>query len=270
MSFETRARREAQEALDSIRGVSVMEQLVELKQRDRSRRRTNVILGASAVAAVIVAGGWFVNAQTGASDSVPASDQPSETIAQAPCGSSVTCLGNDRYTVALARPVTLTLTPDFDEGLDFSPGSTVLDTYRNDAGAGVAVLEKAVPAKYDESWSRDPEAGRTAESVARWLSRRPFLEDTTLTQTTLGGLPAWRVTGKLKPDAALPADKKSIQEVAPTFFNESGQAAYGRDLTGEYTLADVPGAGLTVVWSWTREGADLTPNQAVIDSISFD
>ena len=38
----------------------------------------------------------------------------------------------------------------------------------------------------------------------------------------------------------------------------------------KYTLADVPGAGLTVVWSWTREGADLTPNQAVIDSISFD
>ena len=28
MTFETRARREAQEALDSIRGVSVMEQLL--------------------------------------------------------------------------------------------------------------------------------------------------------------------------------------------------------------------------------------------------
>ena len=132
---------------------------------------------------------------TGASESIPAIDQPSETIAQALCSSSVTCLGNDRYKVDLARPVTLTLTPDFDEGLEFSPGSTLLDTYRNDAGAGVAVFEKTVPAKYDESWSRDPKAGRTAESVARWLSRRPFLEDTTLTQTTLGGLPAWRVTG---------------------------------------------------------------------------
>ena len=68
----------------------------------------------------------------------------------------------------------------------------------------------------------------------------------------------------------MPANKHGIPEVAPTFANESGQAAYGRDLTGEYTLADVPGAGLTVVWSWTRDGADLTPNQAVIDSISFD
>ena len=58
---------------------------------------------------------------------------------------------------------------------------------------------------------------------------------------------------------------------APTFRTAgSGQAAYGRKLSGEYTLADVPGAGLTVVWSWTLSGEDLTLNQAVIDSLSFD
>ena len=270
MTFETRARREAQEALDSVRGVSVMEQLVELRQRDRTRRRTNLILGASAIAAAIVGGAWFVNGQTGATEPIPAIDQPAETTAQGLCSSSVTCLGNDRYQVDLARPVTLTLTSDFVDDLSFTPGSTLLDTYRNDSGAGVAVFEKAVPAKYDESWTRDPKAGRTAESVARWLSLRPFLEDTTLTQTTLGGLPAWRVTARLKPDARLPAGKVGFGEVAPTFVNESGQAGYGQDLTGEYTLADVPGAGLTVVWSWTVEGADLTPNQALIDSMSFD
>ena len=69
----------------------------------------------------------------------------------------------------------------------------MLDTYRNDSGAGVAVFEKAVPATYDESWTRDPKAGRTAwwpgGSLSVHSSRTPRSP-----QTTLGGHPAWRVT----------------------------------------------------------------------------
>ena len=77
------------------------------------------------------------------------------------------------------------------------------------------------------------------------------------------------MTGSLKPGARLPATKAG--NAAPTFRTTgSGQAAYGPLLSGEYTLVDVPGAGLTVVWSWTLSGEDLTPNQAVIDSLSFD
>jgi hypothetical protein len=105
--------------------------------------------------------------------------------------------------------------------------------------------------------------------VARWLSRRPFLEDTTLTPITLAGLPAWHVTGNLKAGARLPAFK--VGDAAPTFKTPGGgQAAYTLALRGEYTLIDVPRAGLTVVWSWTLSDEDLAPNQAVIDSLSFD
>jgi hypothetical protein len=271
MTFETRARREAQEALDSVRGVSVMEQLVELKKQDRSRRRTSAIVGACAAAVVIVAGAWFFTSRPEA----PATLQPADTTSESPHGLCATyptlvCLGDNRYQVGLEQPVTFTLPSDFGENLNFTPGSTVLDLYRNDAASGVAVFEKAVPAKYDESWTRDASAGDTAESVARWLSRRPFLQHTSVNQTTLSGHPAWVVTGSLKPGAALPAAKDSIGDVAPTFVNATGQAAYGKHLTGEYTLADIHGAGLVVVWSWTLEHDDLTPNQVLIDSLSFD
>jgi hypothetical protein len=269
MNFETRAQREAQDALASVRGVSAMTRLAELKEQARTRRRASAVLTAAAVAVVMVAGTWLVATQTGASNAPPPAAPPSVETEQGLCGSGVTCLGNDRYRVDLAVPVSLTLTRDFVEELTFYPGDMTLDTYRKAGDAGVAVLEHAVPVKYDGSWTRDPKAGRTAESVARWLSRRPFLEDTTLTRTTLDGLPAWHVTGSLKPGARLPAIKAG--NAAPTFRTAgSGQAAYGRSLSGEYTLVDVPGAGLTVVWSWTLSGEDLTPNQAVIDSLSFD
>ena len=269
MSFETLARREAEDALASVGEVDAIDRLAELKQQARSRRRTRGGLTAAAVALVLAAGTWLVTSQTGASETPPpAAPPPSVRTEPGLCGSGVTCLGNDRYKVALAVPVTLTLTPDFVDDLSFDPGDMTLDAYRKAGDAGVAVLEHAVPVKYDESWARDPKAGRTAESMARWLSRRPFLEDTTLTPTTLGGLPAWHVTGSLKAGARLPAIKAGY--AAPTFRTTgSGQAAYGPLLTGEYTLADVPGAGVTVVWSWTLSGEDLTPNQALIDSLSF-
>ena len=250
-------------------GVARLERLAELKQQARTRRRASTILTAAAVAAVMVAGTWLVATQTGASKAPPPAAPPSVETEQSLCGSGVTCLGDDRYEVDLAVPVSLTLTPDFLEGLTFRPGDMTLDTYRNTNDTGVAVLEHAVPVKYDGSWTRDPTAGRTAESAARWLSRRPFLEDTTLAPTTLSGLPAWHVTGSLKPGARLPAIK--VGNAAPTFRTTgSGQAAYSRRLSGEYTLVDVPGAGLTVVWSWTLSGDDLTLNQPLIDSLSFD
>jgi hypothetical protein len=271
MSLETRARQEAQDALASVRGVNAAGRLAELKQQARTRRRASAVLAAAAVAVVMVVGTWLVTMQTGTSTTSPppAAPPPTAATAQSLCGSGVTCLGNDRYTVALAVPVTLTLTSDFVQDLAFDPGNMTLDAYRRDGDAGVAVFEHAIPVKYDRSWTRDPKAGRTAESVSRWLSRRPFLENTTRTQTELGGQVAWHVTGSLKPGAWLPVIKAG--NAAPTFRTTgSGQAAYGHLLRGEYTLLDVPGAGLTVVWSWTLSGEDLTPNQAVIDSLSFD
>ena len=145
-------------------------------------------------------------------------------------------------------------------------GDMTLDTQRRAGDAGRVGARD--PRQVRRILDSRPKAGRTAESVARWLARGPFLEDTRLTATTLGGLSAWHVTGSLKAGARLPAIKAG--NAAPTFRTTgSGQAAYGPLLSGEYTLVDVPGAGVTVVWSWTMSGEDLTPNQAVIHSLSF-
>ena len=48
-------------------------------------------------------------------------------------------------------------------------------------------------------------------------------------------------------------------------------SGYRPNLTGQYTLLDVPGAGVTVIWSWTLNHGNqvLAANQAFIDGLSF-
>ena len=41
-------------------------------------------------------------------------------------------------------------------------------------------------------------------------------------------------------------------------------------LKARYTLMDVPGAGVAVIWSWTFDrSAVLDGNQAFVDSVTF-
>jgi hypothetical protein len=82
----------------------------------------------------------------------------------------------------------------------------------------------------------------------------------------VGGQRADRVTGVFKTGAARPAQKDG-GAVAPTFTDEHNacRSAYTALMTGEYTLLDVPGAGVTVIWSWTLQG----DGSAVINSRSF-
>ena len=85
-------------------------------------------------------------------------------------------------------------------------------------------MDNAIPVDYDASWTRDRAAGSNAASMARWLSQRPFQVHATLTQTTVGGRPAWQVTAHLKPDAQLPAIH-GTGPVAPTFASGPGKRA---------------------------------------------
>ena len=76
----------------------------------------------------------------------------------------------------------------------------------------------------------------------------------------------------LKPGAKLPADKAPVGFVAPTFAGPGDcHAGHGAHLFGTYTLVAVPGAGVTVVWSWTIEKnhAVIAGNQSLIDGLSF-
>ncbi len=259
------ARRNAATAVDTG---AMLRQL----HRMRRRRTAGSIIGALAVAAAVLVSGVAISHDTRAdSRNKPASPHPpsSTGICADP---DVRCLGADRFRfVDLPVPITLTLPVNFDR--DFTVRTDGIEGYRSDIDTtGVSVGEHATPAEYGpRSWTQDPAAGRSAASMARWLSSRPFLIHTTLTRTAVDGLPAWHVSGDLKPGAALPAPKAG-GDVAPT-FGRSYKANFGyrADLTGQYTLLDVPGAGVIVIWSWTLNHGDrvLAANQAFIDGLSF-
>jgi hypothetical protein len=212
--------------------------------------------------ALIDGGGLSAGNQTGGSATRPSSTNSACTDTR------VTCLGGDRYLVALPVPVTVTLPANFQGSFTFS-GTRILEDYRTDAdGTGVTVMENATPVKDNEAWVIDPSAGTTAESMARWLSKRPFLIHATIIQTEVGGRTAWHVSADLKPGAATPAFKYT-GTVAPTFFDSPGSAGYGAGLTGNYTLLDTPGAGVTVIWSWAGSDQLLAGNQTYVNGLSF-
>ena len=112
MSFDTRARREADLALSTVRGVNPMAQLTELKREATTRRRAAVV-AAVTVAVVVVVTGWLAATQFGDSDDrtvVPA-QTPSAAARTPSTGDldpgrySVPVLGSDiRAEVTVAGP----------------------------------------------------------------------------------------------------------------------------------------------------------------------
>jgi hypothetical protein len=245
-------------------------------ERLHRRHRSNTIVStvaALAVAAAVLVGGVVVVTQPPSDKQVngPVATRP--TRVDDPCGdAAITCLGANRFRVALAVPVIVSL-PDSFQGGFARYGSNAVENYRSDRGTtGVTVLENARPVRYDSSWSRDPAAGKTAESMATWLSTRPFLAGARVIETTVGGRAAWRVAARLKPNATLPATKLGEGEVAPTFARANVSMGYSRTLLGDYTLLDVPGAGVTVIWSWTlsHPRAALAGNRPYVDGLSFE
>ena len=242
-----------------------------LHRMQRRRRAVGVVVGALVAVAAVTAGGLLVRDDRAASPAPPATQQSS-----APSGLCanplVRCLGGGRMRLAgLPAPIDLSLPSNFQAQLDVGPHSVTV--YRNDLSTtGVVVTENAVPVRYGPvAWTRDPTAGTTAQSMAQWLSTRPFLTNTRLTRTTVAGLHAWHVSGDLERGAALPAPKVN-GNVAPTFgsaYNDS--FGYRKNLNGDYTLVDVPGAGVTVIWSWTMNHPDLAlaANQTFIDTLAF-
>lgn len=250
--------------------VDTVMMLERLQHTHRNRRIATAVLGTAAAATAIV---LVVHGVVTSTDS---SFRPGGVVvsrsphASASCPQDTTCLGGAHYRVALPAPVTVDL-PDSFEGAFARFGVGTVEDYRSDVvGTGVTVMENARPLKADATWSVDPTVGTTARAMATWLVHRPFLVHARMTPTTVGGRAAWVVTGDLKPGALLPAAKADGAAV-PTFGNDAATSAYGVRLAGEYTLLDVPGAGVTVIWSWTSPGtrAALDGNRAYVEGLSF-
>lgn len=275
MTIDDLARAAATDARrTAVRHIDPATSLRQLHRIRRNRTRLSIVAAmAAAVAFLAGAGALMTNDRTANPVNRPASS-PTPTDS-GPCADrAIRCLGGGRFRVALTVPVTVTLPANF-QGAFSTRRKDLLEDYRNDIETtGVSVGENAIPVRDDASWARDPAAGATAASVARWLATRPFLVHAALTPTSVGGLRAWRVSGQLKPGAALPALKNGSRMVAPTFksaMDSNSNAGYATDLTGEYTLLDVKGAGVTVIWSWTQGHGTraLAGNQAYIDGLSF-
>lgn len=259
------ARRNAVTAIDPA---TMLDRLHQLRRR---RRTARLVAATVCVAATLAVAGALVNRTDSAKHKNPASGR--STASSRPCADpEIKCIGANRLRF-IGLPAPITVNPPANFHRQFTVETDAIEAYRNDvATTGVAVTENATPVKYGPTaWVRDPNAGSTAASMARWLSHRPFLVHTALTRTTVGGLPAWQVSGDLKPNAALPASKVG-GDVAPTFGHSYNEGfGYRADLTGQYTLLDVPKAGVTVIWSWTlnHDASALTQNQAFIDGLSF-
>jgi len=238
------------------------------------RRRTALVVAAAAVVVAVVAGlvargPWL--GQAAQRTPVPAgAPSPSPSAVLCPPGQVCHVPGTRTFSVGLAIPLTLTLPADFSASFGDMRRDTV-EFYRTSVSdTGVTVMENPVPARDDYTWTRDPAAGTDARSVAQWLAGRPFLAGTALSPTTVGGRPAWRVTGGLRRGAALTAHKNMLP-AAPTFASGGGTAAYWAGLHAEYTLLDAPGGGLVVIWSWTLDhpASELAANRALVAGLVF-
>lgn len=274
MSIDDLARAAASDARRTAsREVDLTASLARL-HRTRRRRNVSSVAGVVvAVLAVVLGGGALLSQRAGTTQVTPpgASQQPSGTGSGCYDDPAITCVGSGRFRVALPVPMTVTLPVNFQQHLSLLNTSTV-EAYRSDIGStGVTVFENAVPVRYDASWTADPAAGTSAQAMATWLSKRPFLANARVTPTTVGGRKAWRVSGDLRPDVTLPASKDG-EPAAPTFLDGDATAAYSRTIIGEYTLLDLPGAGVTVIWSWAVDHASqvLADNQSLVDGLTFD
>lgn len=245
--------------------------------RQHRGRQIASVTAAAAVFAVLLAG----VVEVARPPAPPPASRPTPTASastDSACNNTtIFCVGAGQLRVVLPVPATVTLPENFTDVVRL--GDNSFEAYQIDVRfAGVTVLENAVPVRNDDSWSRDPRAGTTASAMAHWLATRPFLTGAEVSATMVDGRTAWRVTGALKAGAALRAVKPGEGAVAPTFIEFHAAGAYNHTtmgyngtLSGDYTLLDVPGAGVTVLWSWVLgvPRTQLAANRAFIDELHW-
>jgi hypothetical protein len=277
MSIDELGRAAAAEARRATNGVNAMTMLEELQQRSRTRTIGTIGVVVAVCAAIVTS---ILLARSGKPSSAPAAGKTngatsSTTSTSGPgCEANVPpvqCLSDRRVRVSAPVRATIHAPANFVWNARKS-GRSCFESYRNDVnGTGVTVMENAVPVRDDSSWARDGSAGTTAASMAEWLSARPFLTHTSVKRVLVDGIAGgWRVSGELKSGAKLPADKSGTA-VGPTFLDTACTAGFAPNLFGNYTLFDLPGAGVTVIWSWTIESdhAIIADNQTFIDGLRF-
>jgi hypothetical protein len=192
------------------------------------------------------------------------------------------CGAGSRITMSLPVPATWTVQPPFSRDLnpvtDAGTGRLLFaETYRKDTAepAGVTVVEGVRATKADHLADVDPSAPTHARALAEWVSRRSFLRSGAVQKTPVGGLPGWTVQVQLRtPARAGVAECNQLTtRCMPVLVLPDTSTVLGAwgPMIARYTFVNVPGAGPTVIWSWTFGDTDhaLKENQSLIDSLRF-
>ncbi len=246
------------------------------------RQRTRLIAVAAAVSLIVGGLTFGLTSMWRATEAGPADhSKPAVSSSAISCGLAYfTCTGQ-RITVNMAVPFSWSPSSHFDPYLHYVPDRTdtrllLVQSDRSDSGVrgGVTVLEDVEPLKYTRLTVEDTTAGKGANALAAWLSRRPYLDTSPPRQTSVDGLHAWTVQARLKRARQQGPSTCNYGFVcAALFAARDGEGAFlgiWNDLVGNYTFVDVPGAGTTVIWSWTfGDSAALAGNQPLVNSIRF-
>jgi hypothetical protein len=273
MSIDQLARRAGADLRASVlRDVDVDLAFAALEETWRRRRRARVLTVGLTVAAAVTA----VLALVPFSE--PATGpQPSHPAARYCLGTEfVLCPAPDVVEVEATVPYDVHLPKAFrgDPGVTKAP--EWVEFYQRTPGvpgsqAGVTVLTGVDPARSTEHLE--------ARQLADWVAGRSFLQPTSVEQTSIDGLPAWRVDATLRPGEPRSPRSwcRSIDfqcrallrlDVGDPDWGETGPR---RSVVGYYVFVDVPGPRTVAIWSWASDGntAGLSVNDELIGGLSF-
>lgn len=285
MSVDTRGQAAAENLWAAEPAVDTDEMLARLHRTRRSRNRRNVALAAAtAVAIAVLAGATLGNANRKTSQPVITPPDPVPSVVIRPCttnSSLVTCASGTRFRGSLPVPVTAELPRTFANGIGIDTEYSSAFFHRRVGDNGVEVHEGVVVVRADRhqtpgvgtSLSPDPTVGDTPEAVYLWLASRPYLHVFDARATTVAGHPAYEV--EFAGNGSRPGPRSRQMAYSPLFGSRQPHEQY---LIGYETgmkvrcwLLDVPGVGLTLIWSYTGDDrADLANNQQLVNSLQFE
>jgi hypothetical protein len=227
---------------DSVASVDTLHRLGQVPARVRGRRRTAVATLVVVAAMVVALAAWATRGPF-ATDVQPAGDRRGT---EQPTLSA----GTVRFDVPMAYPSSDLFVLTARSGL--AQGAVTF--YRLDGHSGLNVFEHAHAVRSDDISEADPSGGTTAREMARWIATRPFVAPTSVTRTSVGGRPAWRVVATLRPGARL-TSTWDAGRIAPLLFDIPPAGSWlSGSVLGEMTLLDLPGGGVTAIWSWSNTG----------------
>ncbi len=273
MSIDQVARRAGTDLRVSVmRDVDVDLSFAALEGTWRRRRQARVLTVALTVAAAVTA----VLALVPFSEQTKSAPQPSQSAALYCLGTEVVmCPAPDVVEVKATVPYDAHLPKAFlgDPGVSKAP--EWVEFYQRTPGvsgsqAGVTVLTGVDPARSTEHLE--------ARQLADWVAGRSFLHATSVEQTSVDGLPAWRVDATLRPGE--PRSQRSwcrgidFQCRALLRLDDGDpdwEAGPRRSVVGYFVFVDAPGPRTVAIWSWASEGntAGLSVNDELIGGLSF-